>query len=302
MYSTEVELSFLEFFQLTGHNVFDMDIGTAYDITDLGYQIMSTNGSWNDIRKIIRKPDAPEFIIDTDWSSLKCSGEHKLLCKHIDTDIIECIRVDTIMPHDQLQLNELNIWKDFKVFQTNKFIQIVDLELSGNSIYLSNNIASHNTSFGDTDTTAGGKAIPFHSSVRIKLKRLGQIKGDINGMDTTVGIKTQAVVVKNRLGPPLRSVTYDIFFNSGIDDFGSWLSILKDMNFLKQAGAWYSYDIANEDTGELITKKFLSKDFKKLVLETPGLKEQIYAKICDGFIMKYNESGFETELTVEDDN
>jgi len=72
-------------------------------------------------------------------------------------------------------------------------------------------------SFGDPWTTAGGKALPFHSSVRLRLKSLGQIKGKVNGVEQVVGIKTKVTIVKNRMGPPHRSINYDIYFDSGID-------------------------------------------------------------------------------------
>ena len=142
--------------------------------------------------------------------------------------------------------------------------------------------------FGDTDTTSGGKAVGFHSSVRIKLQSMGQLKGDINGIETPIGVKTKAIVKKNRLGPPLRSIFYDIFFASGIDDYGSWLNFLKELGFLKPSGHSYTYDYVDEETGELITKKFKAKDFEKLLTEISGLKGMIYDQICENFIMKYN--------------
>ena len=74
-------------------------------------------------------------------------------------------------------------------------------------------------SFGDPYTTSGGKAIAFHSSVRLRLKSIGQIKlKDDSGREEVFGIKTRAQVIKNRMGPPLRSVDYDINFDSGNDD------------------------------------------------------------------------------------
>ena len=73
--------------------------------------------------------------------------------------------------------------------------------------------------FGDPWTTSGGKALPFHASTRIRLKNMGQIK---DTKKNTIGIKIRAQVIKNRLGPPLRSAEFPLFFDKGIDDFGSW--------------------------------------------------------------------------------
>ena len=141
-------------------------------------------------------------------------------------------------------------------------------------------------SFGDPWTTSGGKAIAFHSSCRLRLKQMGQLKSKIGGVDQVVGIKTRAQVIKNRMGPPLRSVDYDIYFDSGIDNYGSWLQMMKTYNLVKQSGAWYTY--VDTETGEEI--KFQAKNFEDLLMERPELKESIYNQICDAYIMSYKES------------
>lgn len=138
-------------------------------------------------------------------------------------------------------------------------------------------------SFGDQWTTSGGKAIAFHSSVRLRLKSVGQIKVTKEGRDEILGIKTRAQVIKNRMGPPLRMVDYDIYFESGIDDYGSWLEMLKNFNLVTQAGAWYTY--TNTETGEII--KFQSKDFESKIMDNAELKEHIYKELCSKYILKY---------------
>jgi recombination protein RecA len=138
-------------------------------------------------------------------------------------------------------------------------------------------------SFGDQWTTSGGKAIAFHSSVRLRLKSVGQIKVSKDGRDEILGIKTRAQVIKNRMGPPLRMVDYDIYFESGIDDYGSWLEMLKNFNLVTQAGAWYTY--TNTETGEII--KFQSKDFESKIMDNVELKNHIYEEICSKYILKY---------------
>ena len=134
-------------------------------------------------------------------------------------------------------------------------------------------------SFGDPWTTSGGKAIPFHASVRLRLKSVGQIKIK----DEIIGIKTRAQVIKNRMGPPLKMIDYDIYFDSGIDDLGGWLNVMKDYGIVKQAGAWYTY--VNKASGE--EHKFQSKDFAKLIIEDDLLKQEIYKEICENYILKY---------------
>jgi recombination protein RecA len=141
-------------------------------------------------------------------------------------------------------------------------------------------------SFGDPWTTSGGKAIAFHSSVRIRLKNLGNIKAKVNGVEQVVGKKTSAIVFKNKIGPPERGCQFDSLYSSGIDNYSSWLIILKDYKLINQSGAWYSY--VNKNTGEEI--KFQSKDFTDLILNDENLYNTIYDEICEHLIMKYESS------------
>ena len=141
--------------------------------------------------------------------------------------------------------------------------------------------------FGDPWTTSGGKALQFHASCRLRLKAAGQIKAKANGKDQVVGIKTKCIVVKNRMGPPLRTSEFDIYFESGIDDLGGWLRILKDYGMIKQGGSWYTL---TRDSGEEI--KFLSKDWNGKLEADPTLKEEVYNKICDKVIMDYKIENF----------
>tara|TARA_R100001377_G_scaffold39610_1_gene22104 strand:+ start:94 stop:1191 length:1098 start_codon:yes stop_codon:yes gene_type:complete len=147
--------------------------------------------------------------------------------------------------------------------------------------------------FGDPWTTSGGKALPFHASTRIRLKNMGQIK---DAKKNTIGIKIKAQVIKNRLGPPLRSAEFPLFFDKGIDDYGSWLGIMKDHKLVKQAGAWYSYTDQNEKE-----HKFQSKDFGALISDVETQKH-IYDSICEKLILKYdsNKLGID-DVTTEDE-
>jgi recombination protein RecA len=137
--------------------------------------------------------------------------------------------------------------------------------------------------FGDPWTTSGGKALAFHASVRLRLKGTGQIKMKVGGNDKIVGMKVRAQVVKNRMGPPLRSTDFEIFFDRGIDNYGSWLKVMKDEKLVKQAGAWYTY--VDTETGE--EHKFQSKDFILMMGDNETLRDQIYKKICETQILQY---------------
>ena len=141
--------------------------------------------------------------------------------------------------------------------------------------------------FGDPWTTSGGKALPFHSSTRIRLKNMGQIK---DTKKNTLGMKARAQIIKNRLGPPLRHADFNLYFDSGIDDKGSWLQVMKDHNLVKLFRAQYTVQFEGEDI------KFQSKDFKKVLEERPELEEHLYDKICEASILKYQTE----ELGIDD--
>ena len=141
--------------------------------------------------------------------------------------------------------------------------------------------------FSDPWTTSGGKAIAFHASTRLRLSLLGKIS---NSSGDVIGVKVKANVVKNRLGPPHRTAEFEIYFNRGIDDLGSWLKVMKENKMVKQAGAWYAY--VDPTTGE--ETKFQSKDFQAFLDADPVRKEALYSEICDSLIMKY-QSEFDPE-------
>ena len=145
--------------------------------------------------------------------------------------------------------------------------------------------------FGDPWTTSGGKALAFHASVRLRLKNLGQIK---QGSTTEViGNKCEATIVKNRMGPPQRKASFEIYFNRGIDDVGSWITTLKTHKVFKQGGAYYSFtDSKGEDY------KFMAKDFPEM-LKNEELKNELYQHICDNIIMEYQSANSVVDEDVE---
>lgn len=158
-------------------------------------------------------------------------------------------------------------------------------------------------SFGDPWTTSGGKAIPFHSSVRLRLKSMGKIKDKVNGVEQVVGIQTRAVVVKNRMGPPLKQVDYSIFFDSGIDDIVSWLEILKSYGHISKGGAWYTLNIIDPKTGEITEEiKFQSKDFKEKILDVPKYRQYAHDRICESMISHYRHTENDPDSRVIDDD
>ena len=154
-------------------------------------------------------------------------------------------------------------------------------------------------SFGDPYTTSGGKALGFHASCRLRMKQMGKLNSKVGGVDQTVGIKTRVQVIKNRMGPPRRAVDFEIYFDRGIDRYGSWLNTMKTYKLVTVSGAWYTW--TDEETGEVI--KFQAKGFTDILEERPEVKEQMYKQICDAYILGYKEASesANTDTTEFDD-
>ena len=134
--------------------------------------------------------------------------------------------------------------------------------------------------FGDKYVVSGGKSLAYHCSVRVRLNNTGKLKKG----EEVIGNECKAVVVKNRMGPPQRQAAFDIYFDSGIADYGSWIKVLKENNLIKQGGAYYTYK--KDDGSEW---KFQSKDFVETMKSDKTMSEEVYLKICDSVIMKYKD-------------
>ena len=92
--------------------------------------------------------------------------------------------------------------------------------------------------YGDPMTTPGGKAVPYHASVRVRLERGGTEKGEGEQKDEVLGVNTRAKVIKNRLGPPLRKSKFFISFASGVEDESSWHEFLHEQGVVAKANGW----------------------------------------------------------------
>ena len=125
--------------------------------------------------------------------------------------------------------------------------------------------------FGDDTITPGGKAIPFFSSVRIKLYTDGKIK---NG-DGTIGVGIKPKIIKNRLGPPHREAKLKMYFSKGLIDEESWLDVLLNSNTAKKITAQKS-QIINKDNGEVY--EFQNRKFPEWVVKEENKEAYSYCK------------------------
>jgi recombination protein RecA len=141
--------------------------------------------------------------------------------------------------------------------------------------------------FGNPETTTGGNALKFYSSVRLDIRRTGAIK---NG-DEIIGNETRVKVVKNKVAPPLKEARFQILFNKGINRTGELLDLAVEHDIVDKAGAWYSYDKkkigqgkqktieyleSNSEICKVITDKVLAISFK-----SDGVEEVVENKETD---------------------
>lgn len=122
--------------------------------------------------------------------------------------------------------------------------------------------------FGNPETTTGGNALKFYSSVRLDIRRIGQIK---ESADNVMGNRTKVKVVKNKVAPPFKIVEFDIMYGQGISKSGEILDIGVEFEIIKKAGSWFSYN--GEKLGQ-------GRDsVKTLIEDNPELAEELETKI-----------------------
>ena len=124
--------------------------------------------------------------------------------------------------------------------------------------------------FGNPETTPGGKALKFYSSVRLDLRRISTLK-DSTG---AIGSRVRARVVKNKVAPPFRDTEFDIMFDSGISYEGDMLDLATAMDIVQRSGAWVNYGSIRLGQGRENAKKYL--------IDNPELRDEIRQKVLVG--------------------
>ncbi len=113
--------------------------------------------------------------------------------------------------------------------------------------------------FGNPETTTGGNALKFYASIRMEIRRIGQIKD----REEVVGNQTRVKVVKNKLAPPFRQVEFDIMYGEGISKVGELIDLGVKANVVEKSGSWFSYDSTRIGQGRENAKQFL-RDHKDM--------------------------------------
>lgn len=125
--------------------------------------------------------------------------------------------------------------------------------------------------FGNPETTPGGRALKFYSSIRLEVRRAEQIKQG----DKVIGNKTNVKVVKNKVAPPFRTATLDIMYGEGVSREGEIVDLATEIGVLEKSGAWYSYNGEKVGQGK--------ENVKALLKDTPELKEELEYKIREHY-------------------
>ncbi|MEG0050664.1 MAG: recombinase RecA [Terrisporobacter sp.] len=139
--------------------------------------------------------------------------------------------------------------------------------------------------FGSPETTTGGRALKFYSSVRLDVRKIDTIKQG----DRVLGSRTRVKVVKNKVAPPFKQAEFDIMYGEGISKIGDLLDIAADADIVKKSGSWYNYNDTKLGQGRENVKKFLADNM--------DLTDEINAKVRAHYELdkKNVEENHETE-------
>ena len=154
-----------------------------------------------------------------------------------------------------------------------------DIEVEGSHNYFVDGVMVHNS----PETTPGGRALKFYSSVRLDVRRIESIK---DGADQ-VGNRVRVKVAKNKMAPPFRTAEFDIMFGEGISREGSLIDVAVDVGVIRKSGAWYTYDDDQLGQGRENSKRFLR--------ENPELAMQLQAKVYEAVGLTPGGTGHESE-------
>jgi recombination protein RecA len=125
--------------------------------------------------------------------------------------------------------------------------------------------------FGNPETTSGGNALKFYASVRLDIRRIGQIKAG----EDIIGNRVRVKVVKNKIAPPFRKAEFDIMYNEGISHSGDVLDLAVEKGIVGKSGAWFDYGGAKIAQGREAAKQYLT--------DNPAAMEEIAEKVREAY-------------------
>ena len=142
--------------------------------------------------------------------------------------------------------------------------------------------------FGNPETTTGGRALKFYSSMRLDVRRIDSIKKG----EEVFGNRTRVKIVKNKVAPPFRKAEFDIMYGTGISLSGDILDMAAEIGIIEKAGSWYSYNGERIGQGRENVKAYLE--------ENPKVMEEVRAKLMEQ-MKEADKPATEQDIKVDED-
>ncbi|MBO0692801.1 MAG: recombinase RecA [Acidimicrobiaceae bacterium] len=167
------------------------------------------------------------------------------------------------MRHELMPLPVVKVGPKPKTASMHRF----DIEVEGSHNYLVDGVVVHNS----PETTPGGRALKFYSSVRLDIRRIESIK---EGAEV-IGNRTRVKVVKNKVAPPFKQAEFDIMYGKGISREGSLLDMAVDLGIVKKSGAWYTYEGEQLGQGRENAKAFLAENLELMIEVSERVRTEV---------------------------
>jgi recombination protein RecA len=192
------------------------------------------------------------------------------------------------MRHELMPLPIVKIGPKPKTRSMHRF----DIEVEGSHNYLADGVVVHNS----PETTPGGRALKFYSSVRLDIRRVESIKSGAE----VIGNRTRVKVVKNKCNPPFRQAEFDIMYGHGISREGSLLDVAVDLGIVKKSGAWYTYEGEQLGQGRENAKAFIAENLEVMIEISEKVRQQVGLGEGAGDIPLGADPSDDEPITLED--
>jgi recombination protein RecA len=196
----------------------------------------------------------------------------ELLVRSNALDVIAVDSVAALVPRHELegQMGEAQVGAQARLMsQALRKLTAVTSKSRASIIFINQIREKIGVMYGSPETTPGGRALKFYSSVRIDTRRIGMLKEG----ETVIGARTRAKIVKNKVAPPFREAEFDILFDSGISGEADVLDLASDLGIVSKTGTWFSYGSTRLGQGRENARQFL-KDNRDLFTE---LRQRVLA-------------------------